>query len=130
MMVPEDARDAVALEHDLVGEFRIRATGLQIMMPAELLVVVGRRALQRQNVLPPVHDPVVLGEEAVAADIHAVAVVLDRARDAAEFLRGFQHRHIVVIGAAVLDEFPRGSKAGGSTADDHDGFLLRHIDLL
>ena len=98
----------MALEHHLVFDFRIRAARLHIMLAVELLVIIAGCALQRQNVLPPVHDAVVLREEAVAADIHTIAVMLDGAGDAAEFAGGFQHGHVVLFGATVLDELPSG----------------------
>ena len=40
---------------------------------------------------PPLHDAVRLGEEAVAADVHAIALVTDSARDAADGVVGFEH---------------------------------------
>ena len=127
--VPVDAGHAVALEHHLVFDFRIRAARLHIMLAVELLVIIAGCALQRQNVLPPVHDAVVLREEAVAADIHTIAVMLDGAGDAAEFAGGFQHGHVVLFGATVLDELPSGSQAGRAATDDDHGLLLRHFEV-
>ena len=125
--VPVDAGDAVALEHHLVGGFGVGTARLHVMLTAEFLVVIAGGALQRQHVLPPVHDPVVLGEEAVAADIHAVAVVLDGTRDASELLRFFEYGHIVCVGAAVVDELPCCGQASRAAADDHHRLLLRHV---
>ena len=100
------------------------------MAAAQLLVVVRRRTLQRQRLRPPLHDAVVLREEAVAADVHAVAIVAYGARDAAELLAFLEHRHVVARVAAILDQFPSGSQPGGAAADDDYGFLVRHAVAL
>ena len=99
--VPEDTGHSVALEHHLVLRLRIGAARLHVVVAAELLVIIGGCALQRQNGLPPIHDAFVFGEETVAADIHAVAVVLHGARDTAEFAGPLQHGHVVLVGTAV-----------------------------
>ena len=125
--VPEDTGHSVALEHHLVGGFGVGTARLHVVLTTEFLVVIAGGALQRQHVLPPVHDPVVLGEEAVTADIHAVAVVLDGTRNAAELLRFFEYGHIVCVGAAVVDELPCCGQASRAAADDHHGLLLRHV---
>ena len=126
MPVPVDAGDAMALEHHLVAGLRVRTARFQIMMAAELLVVVAGRALQRQGLTPPGHDAVVLGEEPVPADVHPVAVVFDGTRDAAEFAGGLEYGHIIGLGAPVLDQFPCSGESGWAAADDHHGLLLRH----
>ena len=127
MPVPVDAGHAVPLEHHLVAGLRVRPARFQVVMAAELPVVVAGRTLQRQGVAPPLHDAVVLREEPVAADVHPVAVVLHRARDAAELAGRLQHGHVVRVRAAVLHQFPCGGQTGGAAADDHHGLLLRHV---
>ena len=117
----------MALEHHLVGGFGVGTARLHVVLTTEFLVVIAGGALQRQHVLPPVHDPVVLGEEAVTADIHAVAVVLDGTRNAAELLRFFEYGHIVCVGAAVVDELPCCGQASRAAANDHHRLLLRHV---
>ncbi len=52
-----------------------------------------RRPLQRQDVEPPLHDPLVLGEEAMPADIDAVTLVVEGLGDAADGIGGLQHDH-------------------------------------
>ncbi len=129
MVVPVDAGNAVALEHHLVFDLRIGAARLHIVFAMQLLVVIAGGALQRQDLLPPVHDAFVLREEAVATDVHAVAVMLDGAGDAAEFAGRLQHGHVVVLGATVLDELPSGGQASRATTDNHHGLLLRHFEV-
>ena len=61
----------------------------------------------------------------MAADIHAVAVVLHGARDTAEFAGPLQHGHVVLVGTAVLDEFPCGGKSSRTAADNYN-VMLNH----
>jgi len=114
----------MTLKHHLVFDFRIRSARFHIVLATELLVIIAWRALQRQDPLPPIHDAFVFGEETVAADIHAVAVVLHGARDTAEFAGPLQHGHVVLVGTAVLDEFPCGGSR--TAADNHYGLLVGH----
>ena len=119
----------MTLKHHLVFDFRIRSARFHIVLATELLVIIAWRALQRQDPLPPIHDAFVLREETMAANIHTVAIMLDGAGDAAEFAGRFQHSHVVVLGATVLDELPSGSQACRATADNHHGLLLRHFEV-
>src|SRR5439155_25034695 len=76
-----------------------------------------REHLLAQDLCPEVFDLLVLGEEAVAADVEAVAVVLDRARDPA---------HVVVVllqhrgGQAAARQLVSGGQPGRSATQDHD----------
>ena len=127
--VPVNTRHAMTLEHHLVFDFRIRSARFHIVLTTELLVIIAWRALQRQDPLPPIHDAFVLREETMATNIHTVAIMLDGAGDAAEFAGRFQHGHVVVLGATVLDELPSGGQACRATADNHHGLLLRHFEV-
>ena len=127
--VPVDPGHTMTLEHHLVFDFRIRSAWLHVVLTAEFPVVIAGSALQWQDFLPPVHDALVLRKEPVTADTHTVPVVLDGAGDAAEFAGRFQHSHVVVLGATVLDELPSGSQACRATADNHHGLLLRHFEV-
>ena len=82
------------------------------------------RGLQWQDVLPPLHDALTFGEEAVAADVDAVALVLDGAGEAANHAGGFEDDG-QDVGAAK--EFECGGEAGRACADDDgDAPGLRH----
>ena len=87
----------MALQHDLIGFFRVRPVRFQIMMAAQLLVIVGRGSLKRQYFFPPVHNAFIFGKETMPADIHAVPVVFHCTGDAAEFFCGFKDGHIISI---------------------------------
>jgi len=67
------------------------------------------------EVHPPLHDAVALGEEAVAADIHAVALVADGAGDAADLIGGLEDDGEDV---GATKEFEGGGEACRPSADD------------
>ena len=117
LLVIVDARNAPAREHHLVAGFRVRPARLQRHVAPEDAVVHGGRALQGHELFPPVHHAVVLGEKAMAADVHAVAVVAHRAGDAAKCLRFFQHCHRI-LRAAAFEQLIGRRQAGGAGADD------------
>ena len=117
----------MTLEHHLVFDLGVRAARFHVMLAIELLIIVGGRTLQRKRVLPPIHDAIVLREETVAADIHAVSIVLHGAGNAAEFMGFFQNSNVVPIGTAVLDQFPSRGQASRATADNHYGLLVGHV---
>jgi hypothetical protein len=73
------------------------------------------RLLQGQNLQPPFHHAVGLGEEAVAADVDAVAFVDHGAGDSAQYV-GFLQHHRMDIGA--LEQLVGRGQAGGSAAND------------
>ena len=50
---------------------------LLLIADAQRRIRVGCRCRHRQNFLPPAHDPVGFGEEPVATQVHAIAVVVD-----------------------------------------------------
>src|SRR5581483_8599928 len=50
----------------------------------------GRSGIERKNIQPPLHDAIGFGKKAMAADIDAVAFVVDRARDTAEVVALFE----------------------------------------
>ena len=106
-------------KHNFVDFFGIRTAGNQIMMPSQLLVIIGKLTLQRQSLFPPVHNASIFGKESMTADIHAIAVISDGARNSAELLGGFQDRHVVFV-FPVFDEFPRGSQTGRTRAYDYN----------
>ena len=83
-------------------------------------VVRRRRPLARQHGEPPVHHPLALGEEAVATDVDAVAVVHVGLRDAADGRRRFDD-HGMHVGAR--QQLPGGGQAGRSSARDHGDAL-------
>ena len=92
-------------------------------MIAEQNLALGFARLERHHVEPPAHDPVRLGEEAVAADVDAIALELDGARKAADVLRGLENDGPDIGAAQQLDG---GGEAGRSGADD-DGAAPAHV---
>src|SRR5262249_7638351 len=64
--------------------------------------VVAIRALQRQALQPPVHHPVGFREEAMAADVYPVAVMLDGARDAADIVQRLDDDRLYIRAAQQL----------------------------
>ncbi len=91
-----DAAAARAHQHD---ELRV-GIGLRVgvqRLQGAMAVLIGddsmAGALVRDGhqIEPPLHDAVRLREEAVAADVHAIALVTDGARDAADGVVGFEH---------------------------------------
>jgi hypothetical protein len=88
------------------------------------------RALEElvaHDLVPEVVDLLVLGEEAVAAEIEAVAVgVDDRLGDAADLVVGLQHDHVL---AGLGQQVARG-QPGGPGADDDVGRRLRSARAL
>ena len=53
--------------------------------------MTGALVREGHQIKPPLHDAVRLREEAVAADVHAIALVTDGARDAADGVVSFEH---------------------------------------
>ena len=70
----------------------------------------------RQDLVPQVFHRLDLGEEAVATDVEAPAVPLDRAADAADNRVGLEHGARL----AALAEHVGGGEAGRTGADDND----------
>ena len=71
--------------------------------------VLARICLNRHQIEPPAHDAVRLREETMAADVHAVALVANGARDAAD-IDGIFLQHYHVETAAL--RLKRGSQTG------------------
>ena len=88
----------------------------------ELAVVVDAREarhrdeLVAEDLVPELFDGRDLGEEAVAADVEAIALVLRGARDAADDVVGFEHGDA----HSRLGEQIGRRQAGRAGADDHD----------
>ena len=72
--------------------------------------------------MPEVVDLLDLGEEAVAAEVEAVAVADGGLGDAADLVLGLEHD----TGEPLLGEQVAGGQAGGAAAED-DGRLLAHV---
>ena len=91
-----NATPALPHQHDELGigvELRMRVQRLQRAM-AVLIGdnrMAGTLVRDGHQIQPPLHDAVRLREEAVAADVHAIALVTDGARDAADGVVGFEH---------------------------------------
>ena len=94
----------------------------------ELLVPVDARharaleELLAHDLVPEVVDLLDLGEEAVAAEVEAVAVAHRRLGDAAHLVLGLQHDHR----QPLLGKQVAGGQARGPTAEDHRR-LLAHL---
>ena len=75
----------------------------------------------RHQLQPPLHHAVALGEEAVAADVHAVALVADGAGDAADLVGGLEYDG---LNRCFAKQF-QGRSESCRTCSDDDCFL-RH----
>ena len=91
MMVVEDAADAVAQQKQAVGLLGVCAARSAVERPPEHAVIVRGRARRRQQLVPERLHLRALREEAVAADVHAVAAEIDRARKPAEHGVALEH---------------------------------------
>ena len=90
----KDSAEAAAAEHHVVRLLGIGASGNQRHAAPDGDIVLRGDTLQRQNSLSPVHHGIALAEEAVPADIHAVAIVTCSTRDATDDIFGFEYdRH-------------------------------------
>lgn len=80
-------------------------------------------ALERHQVEPPLHHPAALGKEAMATDIHSVAVVADGPREAADLVAGLEHNgnHIT-----APEKLQRGRQSSRPRADDDRSSLHPH----
>ena len=117
----EDAGNALTNQHHAVFLFGVRPAGRQGFVLLQENVVHGRGALHGHHFLPPLHHFFILGEEAMATDIHPVAFVPDGLRDAANDGSLFQDDGMDV---RMPEQFPGGGKAGRTGAGD-DGSLHR-----
>ena len=104
VLVEVDAGDPVTHQHDHVVLFRIGAAFFQGLFPSQLFVVIGRRPLNGHQIRPPLHNGVVLGEESVTADVHAVAVIAHRLGDTAQNAAFLQDRYVIFV-FGILEQF-------------------------
>jgi hypothetical protein len=88
---------------------------------AELAVHAATR-FDGHHLHPPLHHAVGLGEEAMAANVHAVAFVDDSAGDAADLLARLKDNGLDGRGALELDSCGQPSRTGS----DDDGCALLH----
>ncbi len=113
-----------------VGPVKVGSVGVGFARLRPALVAAHRRwavgRLQRHAFKPPLHHAVRLGEEAVAADVDAVALVVDGPRQPAHVGALFQDDRLDV---GALEEFVGGRQPGRARADDHRGFRI-HVDFL
>ena len=105
-------------QHDPVGGFRIRAAGYGFDLPAQLFVVIGQSTLGGHDLLPPLGDTDILGEEPVSADVHTLAVILDRPGNAADGVAFLQDGDLVVL--ICLEQFISRRQSGRPCADDYN----------
>ena len=119
MALEIDAAHPVPDQHDPIRLLRVRARRGEGLFDVQKFVVPGGRPLQGHQLRPPAVHPLVLAEEAVAADVHAVAPVADGLRDAADAVGGLQNGD----GVSPFQQLYGGGQARGPRADDDD--LLR-----
>lgn len=74
----------------------------------------------RQERLPPVHHPIRLREKAVASQIHAIAVVIDRLGDAPYLILGFEDDRLYV---GPGEQLIRCRQARRARPNDDDSFV-------
>ena len=119
-------------EHDPVFFVGVGAAGGDGHIPAQNLVVHGRRTLLGHDLAPPVGDIAVLAEEAVSADVHAVAVVPHGAGDATDGVALLQNQHLVgfLRILPVFQQLITGGDAGRAGSDDHNFLHSKYLSFL
>ena len=121
-----DAALPLPQKHDLVA--RLRVGPLPCRGHVAVLAAVadrglpGLQLLDRHAIEPPLHHAVRLGEEAMAADVDAVALVVGSPRYAADIVLGLQHDG---HDARPLEQLEGGGQARRPSPDDDRGF--RHL---
>ena len=95
--VEENAAQTVAAEHHAIDLFGIGTALFDGGRPAQLAVVKRHSALGGEHLLPPCVDLGHLREKAVAAHIHAVALVIHGTRYTAENIALFEHGDIKIL---------------------------------
>ena len=127
-----DSGHPVPGEHNPVFFIGIRAAGGDRHIPSQNFVVHGRSALLRHDLTPPVRHIVVLAEKAVAADVHAVAVVPHGAGDAADGIALLQNQHLVgfLRILPVFQQLITGGDAGRAGSDDHNFLHSKYLSFL
>ncbi len=116
-----NAGNARAQKHRAVFLLRIRAAGIEFDFSVQNDVVLGGRALHGHDLLPEGIDLRILGEEAMAAKIHAVAVVADGLGDAADGVALLDDDDADVVSGLLL-QVVCCRQARGAGADDEYGF--------
>ncbi len=95
----------------------------ELVVPVDPALARALEELLLHDLVPEVVDLLDLGEEAVAAEIEAVAVPDLGARDAADEFSGLEHDHRL----ALLDQLVAGGQARRSRAEDDDGMFGRDV---
>jgi hypothetical protein len=120
----EDPGQPAADQHDLVGLLRIgdgvavafgRREDHRARRVFEDRLIGGRGGLDGHHSHPPVHDAVGLGEEPMAPEVDAVALVRHRLGDSADLILGLVHDR-TEVGAAL--QFMGGRQARRPAAND------------
>ena len=84
-----------------------------------------RRTLQGHQLRPPGVHPLILAEETVAADVHAVASIANGLGDAADAVGGFQNGD----GISLFQQLYGGGETRWAGSDDDDLFRF-HIGII
>ena len=116
MALEIDAADPIADQHDPIRCLRVWAVWSELLLRVQALVVPGGCPLQGHELSPPPVHPLVLAEEPVTADVHAVAMVADGLGDAADAVRGLQDGDSMPF----FQQLYGGGEARGACPDDHD----------
>ncbi|MEZ5396548.1 MAG: hypothetical protein R2724_27640 [Bryobacterales bacterium] len=106
----------------------MRVQGLEGVCEERALVEDARHAraadhLVAEKLVPEVFDGFDLGEETVSADVEPVALIFDRARDAADDVVALEHDGL----DARLGKLIGGGQAGGAGSQHNDGGLFHAI---
>ena len=112
----------VAHQHNPVGFLRIRPSGYGFDLPAQLFVIIGQGTLSGHDFLPPFGDPGILREEPMSADVHTLAVILDRAGNTADGVAFLQNGNLVAF--VCFQQFISRSQSGRTCADNYN---LLHV---
>ena len=97
-LVEENPGNTVSPQHYTIGFLRIGSALLHGRGPVQHQVILCRRTLDRQHLLPPLVDLRHLGEETVSAHVHAVSFIIYGARDTAEFITFFENDDLIFAG--------------------------------
>ena len=113
--VEENTGYAVSAQHDAILILRIRSARIQRHLPAQRDIVRRRRALPRHHLIPPFVDFRHLCEKAVAAHIHAVALIFHGSRDAAELSALLENIYVHIV--RLVQKLIGGGQAGRAGTD-------------
>ena len=122
----ENATFARPQEHHPIGDLWVRPV---VRRPQQRRQVVSRggcmccrRPLQRQHLKPPGRNPVGFGEEAVAANVRPVALVVDCLGEPSQGVAHLQHNGL----DARADEQLVGRRQSRRSGPDDHGCLVAH----